>query len=148
MPTSRPPVAVTIATNSSNAAAGMRRRRPILTDDRCPELIRSKTAVRPMFSSSAASSAVYKSFVMCSVLRSWLSACLQCVAGCASSLAGHGGAGVGEEGVAGGVPADADVGEGVDDECGVFVVVGGELDVDAFGAGVAAAVCGARVAQC
>jgi hypothetical protein len=44
------------------------------------------------------------------------------------SGAGHGGGGVGEEGVAGGVPADAGEGQGADDQRGFLVEVIGSAD--------------------
>src|SRR6266508_5326080 len=62
-------------------------------------------------------------------------------AGGCSSLAGEGGAGVGEEGVTGGVPAGSGVGEQVDHDGGLFGVFGGE------GAGLGAAPDDAPVAQ-
>ena len=52
------------------------------------------------------------------------------------SGAGHGGGGVGEEGVAGVVPADSGEGEGADDEGGFFVEVVGGADGARVGGGL------------
>src|SRR6266542_1709637 len=62
-------------------------------------------------------------------------------AGSCSSLAGERGAGVGEQGVTGGVPAGSGVGEQVDHEGGLLSVVGGD------GAGLGAAPDDAAVTQ-